>query len=262
MPEYYHAFDESAFTYRLTALIYFYKMSTREMAALLNYKSPTNITNISKYPMISKPPFHTLSDLNQLYGVSLDWLLGISATPYTEESINKAEVLQGIRFEVDSQILHEDSDRPENIMHKIISKMFPRDVIQGKLVLSDRFVLIFLLNYLSYLFDQYFTQNHTRILKKKTPNLAEILGFSNYSNPIIKPEGIIPLLKKHNEFASAFTIFMNTLNTPLETPYAHHSSSLPIDQLKIEKNNSTILDERWNFLSYLDKEGTDINRRA
>lgn len=253
MPDYTFDHADLNFSCKFKAVRSFHQLTTRELAALLNYKSASNIAFLEKYPMSSKPTFQLLVSMNQLFGLSIDWLLGLSEIPYTEESVRQAEIAQDERLIVDSLVIPADSDAPENIMSSIKEGIFPRKVIQEKLVLRDRFTLIFLLNYISYALEQYYVQNHSGILKKKLQGLAEILGFKNSSSLMTNPDGVTNTLKKHPEFASAFLQFVDTLKSPFGIPYTLHPALVLPGQFKPEKLEHTIMDDRWDFLSYLEK---------
>ncbi len=259
MADYFFDHSEYSFSNKFKTIRSFYELPAREMAALLNYKSSANIAYFEKCPMTNKPTFQLLISINQLFGLSIDWLLGLSEIPYTEESVRQAEIAQDERLIVDPLVIPADSDAPENIMSSIKEGIFPRKVIQEKLVLRDRFTLIFLLNYISYALEQYYVQNHSGILKKKLQSLAELLGFSKPSALISNPSGIVNTLKKHPEFASAFLQFVDTLKSPFGIPYTLHPSLVLPGQFKPEKLEHTIMDDRWDFLSYLEKTNFDNN---
>ncbi len=253
MPEYTFDHSDLNFSDKFKMLRKFYRLSGRELADLLNYKSSANIAFFEKYPMKNKPTFQLLVGLNQLFGISSDWILGLGKEPYTEESINQAEIALDERFVIAASTIPENSDVPETIMRNIKCGIFPRSIVQRKLVLRDRFTLIFLLNYVSYSLDQYYVQNRTGILKGKLQSLSEILGFSNPSNLIGNPEGISQTLKKHPEFSSAFLRFVDILKSPDGLPYTLSPVLLLPGQVKVQKLDFSILGEEWDFNCYLEK---------
>lgn len=261
MPEYTFDHSDLNFSDKFKALRNFYGLSAREMAALLNYKSSGNIAFFEKYPMTNKPTFQLLISMNQLFGVSIDWMLGIGEKPYTEENIRQAEIAQDERFVVAaSAVIAEDSDAPENIMYGIKTGFFPRIIIQGKLELRDRFILLFLLNYISYALDQYYVQNRAGILKKKLQGLAELLGFTSSSNPLSNLDGIVNTMKKHQNFVEAFLQFADTLKSPEGIPYSLYPALVLPEQSNVEKLGHSLLDERWNFERYLEENTPTIRR--
>lgn len=259
MLEYTIDHSELSFSDKFRTLRNFYKLSAREMAGLLSYKSSANIAFFEKYPMTNKPTFQLPIALNQLFGISVDWMLGLGEDPYTEESVRQAEIALDERIAVAVSMIPEDSDAPENIMSNIKSGIFPRSIIQERLVLRDRFILIFLFNYISYALEQYYVQNRIKILKRELQSLAEILGFSGSSNPIGNPEGISNALKKHPEITSAFLQFVDTLKSPDGIPYTLCPASTSPGRAKMEKLNHSILDENWDFCCYLEKNLPKIN---
>ncbi len=260
MLEYIFEHSELSFSAKFKALRGFYKLPAREMAGLLNYKSSANVAFFEKYPMTNKPTFQLLISMNQLFGISIDWMLGIGEKPYTEESIRQAEIAQDERFVVAASIIAEDSDAPENIMYGIKTGLFPRVIIQGKLELRDRFILLFLLNYISYALDQYYVQNRAGILKKKLQGLAELLGFTSSSNPLSNLDGIVNTMKKHQDFVEAFLQFADTLKSPEGIPYSLYPALVLPGQSNVEKLGHSLLDERWNFERYLDENTPTIRR--
>lgn len=184
----------------------FYKLTAREMAALLNYKSSANIAYFEKYPMTNKPTFELILKLHQLFGLTTDLLLGLNKIPYTEESVKKAEASQFSRLSANyiNQPKLEKYTTPENIMFPISVKLFPAPKErQNTLILQDRFTLIFLLNYTEYALEKYYEQNRTKILKEESPNLTELIGNKeDLYSPITKIQGITPIFQKHPEYTS------------------------------------------------------------
>ena len=66
-----------------------YKLSTPKFAKLLNMKSPTSITNIENGRAL--PSFEMFVKIAKLFGISIDWLMGVSEIQYNEPLIAAIE---------------------------------------------------------------------------------------------------------------------------------------------------------------------------
>lgn len=260
MPDYIFDHSEYNFSKRFKALRDFYKLSSRDMAALLNYKSPSNISYFEKYPMSNKPSYQALISIQQLFGISIDWMLGISNEPYNNESLTCAETEQDNRFIVEVDEIAQNPDTPESIIRSLKNGVFPRLVIQRKLLLQDRFTLIFLLNYLSFSLTQYYIENRSGILRKKLHGLLEILGLEGNSKLNLNSNGVAHTLKKHPDYAVAFFKFFNTLKSPLCDSYEEHPYKVKPGQFSIKKLDHSILDETWDIISYLERNDIKAKR--
>lgn len=81
--------NRTLFSYRLKILRISHKLSTSQLATLLNLKSKGNIANLESGRTI--PLVDNLTWIADLFAVSLDWLTGRSNIPYTEELLSKIE---------------------------------------------------------------------------------------------------------------------------------------------------------------------------
>lgn len=84
-----YSFDKEKFIYRYRQIRYSYGMRNAQMIKLLELKSQSSITNIDKGD--SLPSLDFICSISKIYGVSIDYLFGISDIPYTEESVLAAE---------------------------------------------------------------------------------------------------------------------------------------------------------------------------
>lgn len=66
-----------------------YAFSIKNISDLLELKTTSAIGNIETYKGL--PSAQLLFRLTEKFGISLDWLFGISQTPYTDSSIEAAE---------------------------------------------------------------------------------------------------------------------------------------------------------------------------
>lgn len=254
MPEYLTESSELSFSHKFKALRSFYHLSTRDMAALLNYKSPANIAYFEKSPMTNKPSYQTFINLQQIYGISIDWMLGLNNTPYTVETVKQAEIQQMNRFILDPLEVKKNPESPESTVSFLKTDLFPNDVIWKKLQLRDRFTLLLILNFLSVYIFQYYIDHHGGILAKKVHGLKDMLGL----NPSVKPQPI----KKHAEYSQAFLDLYNAVKSPLGIPYSLYPALVLPGQDKMERLDHPVLDERWDFIKYLESQGIEVDRAA
>lgn len=98
-------FIKTGFATRLTTLRNAYDVSMNELTSFLFLK---NISSVAAYESSkSYPSYEVLLQIALFYGVSVDWLVGISNTPYTDESIAagyKAAVERQNRIDPDNTI--------------------------------------------------------------------------------------------------------------------------------------------------------------
>lgn len=66
-----------------------YKFTLIEFASLINMKSKGSLSMLENAK--NPPSFETLLYVSDVFCVSLDWLVGYSCVPYTEDSVTKAE---------------------------------------------------------------------------------------------------------------------------------------------------------------------------
>lgn len=241
---------ERNFTKKFLIVRSFYGLTIRDLAALLNYKSSANITHFEKAPILKKPSFQTIIGIQQLYGISVDWLFGLSRTPYTEESVKQAEIEQQNRFFLDYDDIAKNPQTPEATISFLKMNLFPNYVIWQKLQLSDRFVLILLLNYLALYIFKYYRESHTGNVAKKVYDMKEVLGLV----PSVEPEEI----KKHADFLPAFLKLKEAVELPFEYQYPHNPSQAWPSADSMKRIEHSVLDKRWDFLEYLKEQGLDV----
>ncbi|MSS81255.1 helix-turn-helix transcriptional regulator [Acidaminococcus fermentans] len=127
-------YDGSLFSDRFILLRKLYKITQKDLAMLLRYKSRSNIADLESGR--ARPSFEVLLRIHHFYGVSIDWLMGISDTPYSEESISRAEKYAA---------LNESMNLPNEI------KNYVNYVYNGKepkfYTLDNRFNLLFFRNF-------------------------------------------------------------------------------------------------------------------
>lgn len=144
----YQDLAEKNFIYKFKLLREFYRFTVRDLATLLNYKNSSSITNFERAPMLKKPSFQTVIRIQQLYGISVDWLFGLSRTPYTEESVKQAEIEQQNRFSLNYDDITKNSQTLEATISFLKVNLFPNYLIWQRLDLNDRFVLLAILYYI------------------------------------------------------------------------------------------------------------------
>lgn len=255
MPEYSYNTSDYHFSQKFSLLRNFYQISFKDLSALMNYKSKGNLTNFEKFPMPTKPSYQALVNLQQIFGISLDWMLGSSKLPYTEETVRQAEIEQAQRFVYDKDRTKMVPDTPESMIDFLKTDLLPNQVIQKKLHLSDRFVLLYLLNYLSVYFVQYYVEHHDNQIQKKFHSMKEKMT----GKSLLAPDSI----KRHPDYMPAFLQLREATKSPLGIPYSlYHLHNVLPGQDKMERLDHPVLDERWDFIKYLENQGIEVDRGA
>ena len=205
---------EKGFSMKVKALRLFYGLSFRETAGLLHYKSSTNIVFMEQYPMMNKPSFLSLARMQQVYGISLDWLMGSQKEPFTEASLccgesQLEEKLSGIAI-----------DFPLNQFPLVCTvQQAMKEIVSAKkysnLCVGDRFVLLFLLHYFDWVFCD--LCDSLEIGKKRRPYF--------YKD---REENI--RMKKHREYVPTLFQLKRALG---------------------EKQHGSVLCHSWDFASYI-----------
>lgn len=198
MPVYRLGDLDPRFSKRFYALRAFFHVSTRDLGKLLNYKSASAITNFEKIPVTNYPSMQALIRIHQLYGVSIDWLIGISETPFTEGTIAEAEDKLLLRLTPSSFTSSLWNNTPELKLYNQIQETLIALRNKKCLVLSDRFTLIFLLNYMYWDVTNGYTN-----WKMNTPNLPPYKILKPlYSG---KDTSMFPYaIRKHEDYIPAF----------------------------------------------------------
>lgn len=247
MPEYSYEFSDYNFSKKMYLLRNFYQLSFRELSSLLNYKSKGNLTFFEKFPMQNKPSYQALINLQQVFGISIDWMLGYSKFPYTNETIQCAEAQQADRFiiktstfdmlDVSPKNIVHSFDRPEYIIDSLKRTVFPNIVIQRKLCLADRFVLLFLLNFLSYYMIKFYVEHYNSKILQQLNHLLQVVN----GEITLKSETIT----RHPDYLPAFSKLENAL-----FPQNGEEQANTLNQ--------SVLDERWDFLKYLNDNNIEV----
>lgn len=206
-------FVERSFSEKVKAIRLFYCLTFRETAKLLHYKSPANISFMEKVPMVNKPSFSLLIAMQQLYGLSLDWLMGMDAAPFTKASLESAE--SGLEDKLTGLSLDFPMNQfPTVSLLQQVMKEIVRDRQYCHLCDADRFVLLFLLQYLDWIFHEIYDGYHEG---KKMKDYFYIDSTQELR------------LKKHREYIPALFQLKEGLK---------------------EKQVGSVLCASWNFLSY------------
>ena len=204
---------EKSFSMKVKAIRLFYCLSFRETASLLHYKSPANISFMEKVPMVNKPSFSLLIEMQQLYGLSLDWLMGMDAAPFTKASLESAEL------DLVDRLTGLSLDFPMNRFPTVsLLQQVMKEIVTNRqyshLCDADRFVLLFLLQYLDWIFHEIYDGYHDG---KKMKEYFYIDSTQELR------------LKKHREYIPALFQLKEALG---------------------EKQARSVLCSSWNFLSY------------
>ena len=192
----------------------FYELSVREMAELLNYKSPSNINYFENIPLSNRPSYQVLIYLQQLYGISVDWLFGIHSLPFTEKTLKAAENTLTVRLNSLSLNFTDKKFAIEQRLQKLLSDLTDTNTFV-QFTLNDRFVLLFLINFLN-----------NKLCKAYSE--IEIDQKEKYSKFTVIDNNKI-IIRKHPEFIPLLELFHQEKNTT---------------------HNTTILEPHWDFISF------------
>lgn len=202
--------DES-FSAHFKTLRLFFLLANREMAELLNYKSPSNIVYFEHIPMTNRPSYQALVYLQQLYGISIDWLFGIQSLPFTEETLKAAESTLNVRLNSLSLDFQDEKFSVEQKLQNLLFNLSNPNIFPN-FVLNDQFVLLFLINFLNNELCKAFTE-------------IEINRKEKYSKfKVLENEKVI--IRNHHEFIPMLELFQR------EKEIFH---------------KTTILDPSWGF---------------
>ena len=172
----------------------FYGMTTRDMASLLNYKSASNIHYFTKIPMTNRPSYQALVNLQQLSGISLDWLFGLSPIPFAEETLEVAEKFLEERL---NSLSLDFTDKKFSVEQKLQSLIF--DLLSTnackQFTLNDRFVLLFLINFL----DNELCKAYAAIEVNREEKYNKFKVMENQKIVIRKYPGVISTLELFHE---------------------------------------------------------------
>lgn len=248
MAEYSTKTSELSFSKKFKALREFYNLSYRDMAGLLNYKSSGNIAYFEKVPMTNKPSYQILISLAQIYGISIDWMIGLSDVPYTEATVKAAEIEQASRFVVNPEVINQNAKSLESIISFLKDSLFPNAIITQRLQLADRFILLFLVNYLAGYVERYYVNHEGWKDSKNQQNLKNLIGL----DPKMKAKQI----KKHPDYLPAFLTLAAAVKPRLGIPYEEYGIIPPEETSG--RIDHCILDNRWDLLAYLRANNIDV----
>lgn len=207
---------EKSFSARLKAIRLFYCLSLREMADLLHYKSAANITFIENYPMVIRPSFSAMVRIQNLFGVSVDWLLEIGELPFNAAS------LQGAYSHVEERLPCLALELPMNqfplgnVLQQALKEIVSKNA-HGRLCREDQMALLFLLQYFNYILCKDFEAYQEGKQEEKYLYTSDKLGLC---------------VKKHREYVPALFQLKEALDT---------------------NHNISVLSDSWSFLQYANK---------
>lgn len=202
---------DKKFSANFKTLRTFFHLTNREMAELLNYKSPSNINYFEKIPLTNRPSYQILVCIQELYGISIDWLFGLQTIPFTDETLTIAEKSLKKRLNSLSLDFTNKKFTTEQKLQNLLLDLITTNAFIHY-VLSDRFVLLFLINYL----DNELCKSYTEITINREEKYHRFKILENQKVEI----------RKHPEFIQMLELFHQ------ETETIHTSS---------------ILDPKWNF---------------
>lgn len=206
---------EDRFAWKMRVLRSFYGLTLKEMATLMNYKSPANITFLEKYPMHIKPTFHFLVKLQQLFGISIDWIIADTVYPYTESSLTDANYTLREKMEsLDLPFIPLQYSKEATLQQ--LMKEILQDDCYTAISYVDQGVLTFLLRY----FDMKLCQYYEECQKSKDAK----------SFLLVTDEGKL-MDKKHPEYIPILYKINSILGKPRQV---------------------SVLDDRWDLEIYAD----------
>ena len=207
---------EERFAWRMKVIRSFYGLTMQEMANLLGYRGAANINFMENYPLKNRPKFHFLVKLQQLFGISLDWLIGDNELPYTNVSIDTAN--RKLRDRLESLDL---SFIPVRYPREATLQLLMKDMLENDdytaISYEDQAVMTFLMQYFDYKLCQYYKD----IEEGKQPESFLVL---NDKNEITD--------RKHPEYISLLNQIHKSLGTTRDT---------------------SVLDDRWDLAIYGDR---------
>lgn len=169
-----------------------------DLALILNFKNKSTIAQLETIKIF--PSFETLLEIANLFAINIDWLVGRSSEPYSEEIILKLESeIMSIKLNADTEFRQSTPDIYSNIDKR--TKFYS---------LSERANLIFLLQYL-------------KILTEKEPTLLHNDTNHNFLKYLLKQTNIKKQRFKDTEekylyvLRSIAAILLNDLRQPLDS---------------------------------------------
>lgn len=181
--------------FKLLRLSHFLSMS--DLALILNFKNKSTIAQLETGKIF--PSFETLLEIANLFAINIDWLVGRSSKPYSEEIILQLESeIMSIKLNANTEFRQSIPDIYSNIDKRI--KFYS---------LSERANLIFLLQYL-------------KILTEKKSALLHNDTTLNFFKHILKQTNIKKQRFKDAEekylyvLRSIAAILLNDLRQPLD----------------------------------------------
>ena len=101
-----------ATNFKLLRLSHFLSMS--DLALILNFKNKSTIAQLETIKIF--PSFETLLEIANLFAINIDWLVGRSSEPYSEEIILKLESeIMSIKLNADTEFRQSTPDIYSNI---------------------------------------------------------------------------------------------------------------------------------------------------
>lgn len=150
-----------------------YHLSMSELAFILNFKNKSTIAQLEATKIF--PSFETLIQISNLFAVNIDWLVGRSSHPYSEEVILYLEK-QIMDIKINSITSYGDSLPDEYSDIEKRSEFYS---------LAERANLIFLLQYMKLLIDKYPELLSTSTNENITDHLLDHLNLkkSRFNDP-------------------------------------------------------------------------------
>lgn len=131
---------ENSFQQKLRILRTLYGLTLNEVKDLLELKSGGNVSGLENRRV--RPSYATLVKIQALYGISIDWMMGFSDTPYNSITIEIA-LAQSIKKV--QQLIKDGKIYPD-----FITNLKDYYDSYDRLKLENRFNLILLQNYIIY----------------------------------------------------------------------------------------------------------------
>ncbi|MDY6084801.1 MAG: helix-turn-helix transcriptional regulator [Dialister sp.] len=131
---------ENSFRQKLRILRTLYGLTLNEVKDLLELKSGGNVSGLENGRV--RPSYATLVKIQALYGISIDWIMGFSDTPYNSITIEIA-LVQSIKKV--QQLIKDGKIYPD-----FITNLKDYYDSYDRLKLENRFNLILLQNYIIY----------------------------------------------------------------------------------------------------------------
>ena len=199
----------------------FYSLTTRDLAGLLHYKSPSNIAYFEKLPLSNRPSYQVLVSLQQLYGISFDWLLGCSFAPFTEDTLKVAESMLESRLNSLSLDFTDEKFKVEQKLQGLLLDFLSSNYF-SQFTLNDQFVCLFLINFL----DEGLCKAYAAI---------EVNREKTYSKFRVVRDGKV-IITKYPDFIPMLELFCKEKN---------------------RDHNTSVLGQCWDFMTYIQSTRED-----